>query len=149
MHPIVKILTITISCLLLASCASWFTGKKSTRQITVNVAATSSINPNILGKPSPIAVDVYQLSDAADFNNADYQAFLDGKVQGVLQQKTIIVWPNKQKQLHLSLADNTKLIGIVANYRQLNKKQWRTTASIGWLTGTIDIKLKRNAVVED
>lgn len=149
MHPIVKMLTIIISCLLLTSCASWFTGKTNTRQVTINLSATSTINPNILGKPSPIAVDVYQLSDAADFSNADYQNFLDGTVKNVIQKKTYLVWPGTHKKLRLQLADNTKVIGMIANYRILNKKQWRVTQRVGWFTGSIDIKITNNTIVTE
>jgi type VI secretion system protein VasD len=149
MRNTLKFITIIASCLMLSSCASWLAGKQSTRQVDVNFSASRSVNPNILGKPSPIAIDVSQLSDAADFNNTNYQTFVDGGVKGVLQQKTVLVWPNKTKRLRLSLNDKTKVIGIVANYRILTKKQWRLTESIGWFTSSIDIKVNKNGIVED
>ena len=147
MRNTLKIFTIIACCLTLASCATWFTGKTSPREIGITLSATSSINPNILGKPAPIAVDVYQLSDAADFSNANYQDFLDGAVKNVVQKKTYIVWPGTHKKVRLQLAASTKIIGVVANYRILTKKQWRSAESIGWFTGSIDIKISNSSIV--
>jgi type VI secretion system VasD/TssJ family lipoprotein len=149
MRNTLKLLAIITSCLLLASCASWFTGKPRARQVDVNVVAARSINANILGTSSPIAIDVYQLSDAADFSSSNYQAFLDGTVKNVVQKKTYLVWPGKSKKMRLRLAENTKVIGVVANYRILNNKQWHLTESIGWFTCSIDIKVNKNGIVED
>lgn len=143
-----KTTIIAIICLSLTGCASWLTGKYEAKSISIEFATQNNINRNILGVASPIAIDIYQLSDAADFTNANYQQVTDGKINNVLQQQTVLIRPGKVKTIKLQLSKNATAIGVVANYRVLSNHQWKFSKSIGWFTSSVHIRVNANGLVE-
>ncbi|MGK9235469.1 type VI secretion system lipoprotein TssJ [Inquilinus limosus] len=100
----------------------------------VTVAAASSANPDASGRPSPIQVQVYQLRSGAALEQADYfklaenpQAALGESLVG--SEQTVVA-PGKSQTLSLKLDPATRLIGVAAGFRDIDRARWRAMAPV-------------------
>jgi len=113
---------------LLSGCSFW--GNDLAPQLVINIQASANINPNVEGKPSPVEVRIYQLSDSQAFNQADFiQLYSDA--QGVLKAELLIarqlasVLPSENRKEVIPMAAETKYIGVIAgfaDYREAKNK---------------------------
>jgi len=113
---------------LLSGCSFW--GNDLAPQLAINLQAAANINPNVEGKPSPVEVRIYQLSDSQAFSQADFiQLYNDA--QGVLKAELLIarqlasVLPNESRKEVIPMAAETKYIGVIAgfaDYREAKNK---------------------------
>lgn len=113
---------------LLSGCSFW--GNDLAPQLVINIQAAANINPNVEGKPSPVEVRIYQLSDSQAFNQADFiQLYSDA--QGVLKAELLIarqlasVLPSENRKEVIPMAAETKYIGVIAgfaDYREAKNK---------------------------
>lgn len=120
-----------LPCLLvmaLSGCSFW--KSKEDPQLHLNIQAATNINPNINGKPSPLELRVYQLSDNQAFTQADFvQIFNDH--QGVLKAELLVtrqlesIYPGETRKIVQPLAAEAKYIGVIAgfaDYREARDK---------------------------
>ncbi|MDN3680821.1 type VI secretion system lipoprotein TssJ [Vibrio tapetis subsp. quintayensis] len=113
---------------LLSGCSFW--GNDLAPQLVINIQASANINPNVEGKPSPVEVRIYQLSDSQAFNQADFiQLYSDA--QGVLKAELLIarqlasVLPSENRKEVIPMGAETKYIGVIAgfaDYREAKNK---------------------------
>jgi len=122
-------LIIVVMITLLSGCSFW--GQEDiTPQLFLKIKAASNINPNVEGKPSPIEIRVYQLSDSQAFEQAEFiQLYSDA--QGVLKAEVLLtrelasLLPSEERNETLPLASETKYIGVIAgfaDYREAKNK---------------------------
>ncbi|MGF1870784.1 type VI secretion system lipoprotein TssJ [Photobacterium indicum] len=122
-------LIIVVMITLLSGCSFW--GQEDiTPQLFLKIKAASNINPNVEGKPSPIEIRVYQLSDSQAFEQAEFiQLYNDA--QGVLKAEVLLtrelasLLPSEERNETLPLASETKYIGVIAgfaDYREAKNK---------------------------
>ena len=101
--------------------------KPGTLAITVN--ASSAVNPNANNRPSPVVVRLYELKAPAQFESADFLSLYD-KDQAVLGADIVVrdefvLAPGEKKVITKPLAADTKFIGVVAAFRDLERARWR------------------------
>jgi type VI secretion system protein VasD len=115
--------------------------------ITVDPAT----NPDVNGRPSPIVVRVYELKSVGAFNGADFFSLFE-KDQEVLGGELV-----GREEFHLRPADNrpyqrqlqpeTRFIGVVAAFRDLERSLWRQAVPVpAQRRATVSIGLERQAV---
>lgn len=122
-------LIIVVMITLLSGCSFW-RQEDITPQLFLKIKAASNINPNVEGKPSPIEIRVYQLSDSQAFEQAEFiQLYNDA--QGVLKAEVLLtrelasLLPSEERNETLPLASETKYIGVIAgfaDYREAKNK---------------------------
>ncbi|MBN3817347.1 type VI secretion system lipoprotein TssJ [Paraburkholderia sp. Se-20369] len=100
--------------------------------ITVDVAP--DVNPDLNRKPSPIVLKVFQLKSAAAFESADFFSLQD-KPESVLGADLlgvdrIILRPGDARTLHYRGNVDAGALGVVAEYRVLEKNRWRLTVPL-------------------
>ncbi|MEW4466109.1 type VI secretion system lipoprotein TssJ, partial [Vibrio cholerae] len=81
-----KIKLVLLSLYLLSGCSIW--SSDTAPLLMVEVIASTNINPNLEGKPSPVEVRVYQLKDSEAFNQADFLQLYSDE-QGTLKAAMI------------------------------------------------------------
>ena len=93
-----------------------------------------NVNPDRAGRPSPIVVRVYELKSVAAFNGADFfalfdneQATLSGELVG---REEFQLQPGETRQYQRQLQPDTKFIGVVGAFRDLEQARWRQTAPV-------------------
>lgn len=136
-------LTFILSTLMLTGCAS-FDSK---------MTATSDVNPDINGDPSPIAVTVFELSDPVSFEGASFvslythpQAVLGSTL---LAQKSVMVVPGQTTSVSLPIIQNASYLGYIAAYRNFSSVTWRAIVPVstqGILGQTINLTVNNNGI---
>jgi type VI secretion system protein VasD len=126
LHPLVALGT----ALLISGCAG---GPKPT-QVTGTLQASAQLNPSPSGRPSPLLVRVYELKTAASFNAADFmslyqrdQAELAADLVG---KEEFTLAPGETKAFAKTLSPDTRFLGVMAAYRDLEHAKWRSIVAI-------------------
>lgn len=127
-----KISLIFISALLITSCSSMFDKKAVSMQTTIHSA--NYLNPSVDGKSSPVVLTIYQLRSDSQFANEDFYALYNNPQQtlgsALIDKEQIELRPDERKTLSINLAEDTKYIGVIAAFRDLNNSQWRTVMPV-------------------
>src|SRR5271155_5434729 len=73
----IPIALLMISCATLTACKSAPPKPPKPQVVKLIVSASTDVNPDALGRPSPVVVRIYQLKDDAAFKDADFFALYD------------------------------------------------------------------------
>lgn len=120
-------------------------------RILVHLEAVDDLNPDLNDRPSPLIVRLYELKAPGAFTSADFFS-LYAKADEVLasellKQKELIIKPGEKRSLELALTPETRYIGLLAAYRELDRSEWRTVIKITPQTTTpIQVKLGRTSM---
>ena len=115
------------------------------------ITVDSNVNPDRAGRPSPIIVRIYELKSVAAFNGADFfalfeneQATLSGELVG---REEFQLQPAETRQYRRQLQPDTKFIGIVGAFRDLEQARWRQAVPVPAKgSHTITVGLQARAV---
>ncbi|MFP3427639.1 type VI secretion system lipoprotein TssJ, partial [Pseudoalteromonas sp. SIMBA_162] len=82
-------------------------------------------------KPSPIVLKVFQLRAASAFDGADFFSLQD-KPENILGADLlgtdrVILRPGESRTLHYRGNVEAGAIGVIAEYRMLDRNRWRLT----------------------
>ena len=115
------------------------------------INADGGVNPDRGGRASPIVVRVYELKSVAAFNSADFfslfdneQATLSGELVG---REEFQLQPGESRQYSRQLQPETKFVGVVGAFRDLEQARWRQAVPVPpKKSPTITIGLQARAV---
>ena len=114
----------------LAACG----GPPKPAQITGTIQASAQVNPSASKRPSPLLVRVYELKSAAAFNSADFmslyqrdQAELAADFVG---RDEFVLAPGESKPYTKLLSPDTRFLGVMAAFRDLEHSKWRSVAPV-------------------
>jgi type VI secretion system protein VasD len=112
----------------LVGCASAPKKPKDTT-VSAQITATATVNPDIRKRPSPIVVRVYELSGRNAFDTADFVSLFDRDREvlaaDVVSREELSLRPGESREWKKTLPANTRFIGVMAAYRDVEKAQWR------------------------
>ena len=129
MNRMKKNLLITLfiaqSSLLLAACSS----TPDPTLLDLTLTASADLNPDLANRPSPMVIKLVELKSHTAFENADYFA-LAANTKSVLgpdyvAEEVMPVRPGEIKKFKLRLHAESRFIGVLAEYRALDKAVWR------------------------
>lgn len=110
----------------LASCAMF--GPKPTR-FDVSIEASPNLNPNAEGRPSPIVMRFYELSSVDVFETSDFFTLYDNEMptmgKFILFRDEMNIKPGQLKTFKREGKPETRYIGVIAAYRDLDNARWR------------------------
>jgi type VI secretion system protein VasD len=116
--------------LALVACA----GAPKPAQVAGTIQASASVNPTTSRRPSPLLVRVYELKTAAAFNSADFmslyqrdKAELGGDLLG---KEEFMLAPGEAKTFAKTLAPETRFLGVLAAYRDVEHAKWRSIVAV-------------------
>ena len=121
-----------VACLTLLACAKPPAPPKP-MFLVVNVQASSGVNPDARGRPSPVVVRVYELKSAAPFETADFVSLYD-KDQSVLGAEIVyrdefVLGPGETKSIRRE-AGESKFLAVMAAFRDLERAHWRAVSPL-------------------
>jgi type VI secretion system protein VasD len=120
-----------VAALLLSACAS---PPPKPASVTGTIQASAQINPSASRRPSPLLLRVYELKSDAAFNGADfmslYQRDQAALAADLVAKEEFIVGPGETKTFAKTLAPDTRYLGVVAAYRDLEHAKWRSIAPV-------------------
>jgi len=123
--------------------------KPSVAEMSFVVGA--DINPDLTGRPSPVIVRTYELKSATVFNSSDFFAMFDRdkEVLGgdLVARDEWALTPGNSRQALKNLQRDTRYVGVVAAFRDLDRARWRATTFVyPNQTTRMEIRLDRNEV---
>jgi len=128
LHPLVALGV----ALVLSACGSKPPAKPAS--VTGTVQASMQVNPSASKRPSPLLIRIYELKSAANFNAADFMSLYQ-RDQGelgadLLAKEEFVLNPGESKIFAKTLAPDTRFLGVVAAYRDLEHAKWRTVVAV-------------------
>ncbi len=120
-----KIMLITTLGLLLGACSS----TPDPTLLDLTMTADADLNPDLASRPSPMVVKLVEMKSHTAFENADYFSLV-GNTKSVLgpdfvAEETLPIRPGERKQFKLRMHPDTGFIGVIAEYRTIDKAVWR------------------------
>ena len=95
----------------------------------VQIIVSPDANPNIVGQPSPIRLDLYQLSSDGEFKKSNYFELTNNAKENLgeklIQQNQFMLHPDTVTILPIKMDSHLKYLGVVASYRDLDNSQWQ------------------------
>ena len=92
------------------------------RALVLDVQASSTINPDWRGRPSPVVVRIYELRSAAPFETADFVSLYekDRSVLGaeIVARDEFVLSPGESKSIRRE-AGESKFLAVMAAFRDL------------------------------
>lgn len=123
------LLALATALILLTGCAS-----SSPAKVSGSLQAVAALNPSVNQRPSPLRIVLYELKSAATFNKADFmalyqadQATLGGEF---VAREELTLQPGETRAYARTLAPETRFIGVLAVYRDLERATWRTSVAV-------------------
>lgn len=116
--------------LALVACA----GAPKPAQVAGTIQASPLVNPSTSKRPSPLLLRVYELKTAAGFNSADFMSLYqrDKAELGadMLGKEEFVLAPGESKTFAKTLAADTRFLGVVAAYRDVEHARWRSVVPV-------------------
>lgn len=97
--------------------------------IEARFKASSDLNPDPQGRPSPLVLRLYELKSTTAFENTDFFSLYedDASVLGedMVAKDEFQFEPGETRELARELQPGTRYIGLLAAYRKLGSARWR------------------------
>ena len=102
--------------------------------VEVTLAASADVNPDARGRPSPIMVKFYELKSLTAFQAADFFTIFDRDKDILGSELTMrnefSLAPNDRQVFTREPQAETKFIGVIAAYRDIDRAIWRASYEI-------------------
>jgi type VI secretion system protein VasD len=109
-------------------------GSSSPPLLQGTLKADPTTNPDMHGRPSPIVVRVYELKDIGAFSSADFFSLYDKEAETLgstlVGREEFDLRPADVRPYKRQLQPDTKFIGVVAAFRDLENSRWRQAAPV-------------------
>src|SRR6266545_1429716 len=122
--------------LLLLACSialAWGCGS-SPPLLQGSIKADPTTNPDLNGRPSPIVVRVYELKALGAFSSADFFSLFERESEtlgaDLVGREEYDLRPAETRPYRRQLQPDTKFIGVVAAFRDLENSRWRQVAAV-------------------
>jgi type VI secretion system protein VasD len=100
--------------------------------LTLTMIGSADQNPDLAGKPAPVAVRIYQLTATAKFERGDVFALTEHEQQTLgaddAGSQEFVLSPGETQTKTFELKPMVQAIGIVVLYRDIDNSQWRADA---------------------
>lgn len=102
--------------------------EKPTR-IEAALTAANDVNPNVLGQPSPVRVEVFELTSDAAFMRASFFALSGNAPEALgaelLVQDDKVLTPGQTVKIARDAKRESRYLAVVAAYQDLDRATWR------------------------
>ena len=103
-------------------------------EVTGTLQAAANVNPSASKRPSPLLVRIYELKSVTSFNNADFVSLYqrDEAALGteLIGREEVILNPGDSRPINKLTAPETRFVGVLAAYRDLDRAKWRGVVAI-------------------
>jgi type VI secretion system protein VasD len=103
-------------------------------KINLEISAAEDLNPDIKGQPSSLYFIIYELRTDGVFRNATFFGIYDDEnakfKNDLVTKEEKHIDPGQTFNFERELPPESKYIGILAAYRDINNAQWRAVAEV-------------------
>jgi type VI secretion system protein VasD len=125
-----RLLICFATCVVLGACAS--SRNTDSVQLRTRLTASTDLNPDGTGRPSPVVVRVFELRAESEFTAAEFFALYEGEKQALsstlVGSQEFALQPGETRQVNLTFPRETRYVGVVAAYRDIRGARWRAIA---------------------
>ena len=126
----VDVLAVAVVASVVAACG----GGKTPPLMRGTIKVDARANPDARGRPSPVVIRVYELKSLAAFNNADFFALFEKESEtlggDLVGREEFQLDPGETRPYQRQLQPDTKFIGVVAGFRDIEHARWRESAPV-------------------
>jgi len=101
--------------------------------VEISIAAAESLNPTEQGRPSPVLLRIYELSEQAFFQSADFFTLLgeqeNARNSEVIEVHEFMLMPGEVRVLRRRTGLGTRFLGVAVAYRDLGSV-WRAQTAV-------------------
>jgi type VI secretion system protein VasD len=116
-----------LAALAMSACASH--GSTDLVETRAVVTASTDVNPDISGRPSPVVVRVFQLRSDAEFLSADFFNLYSNEKTALggslVSREEYVMHPGERREARIGLAPDAGFIGVIAAFRDIQGAHWR------------------------
>lgn len=98
------------------------------------LAADPALNPDVGGRPSPVAVKVFQLKEAGSFEAADFFSLWRNSAAtlgaDLVSTTDLAVAPGEKRRFAEEIQPSTRFVGVVAAFREIERSGWRAVVVV-------------------
>ena len=102
--------------------------------LAATLVASAAANPDVRGRASPLAVRLYELRSTTSFESADFFALFerDQATLGadLVARVEVVLRPGETQEILRKAGAETRYLGVVAAYRDLERSIWRVVAPV-------------------
>ncbi|MDN3519585.1 type VI secretion system lipoprotein TssJ [Aquisalimonas lutea] len=127
-----RIIIVVLLSLLASSCGLNRYVDTPTDDLTL--VASEDVNPDVDGRPSPVVVRVYQLTDRNTFDTLDFrdafgnaESLLGRELKGAAE---FTLRPGESLEHTTELAGDASHMAVVAGYRAIDAARWKLVYSV-------------------
>ena len=119
-----------VAALLIAGCAS----PPKPTIVSATLQASATVNPDVRKRASPLVIRVYELKSGAAFQAADFVSLYE-RDQATLaaemgSREEFVLRPGETKPWEKTVAPDTKFIGVMAAFRDIERARWKTMVPV-------------------
>ena len=126
--PFARFLVSLTACALLGAC-SQLSPYSDLTKLDLTLNASDQLNPDLNGRPSPLVLQLVELSHATAFEQADYfdlqQRPAAMLAPDLLAMEEMELRPGEQRHFKIAAGAEAKHLGLIAAYRDLPNTRWR------------------------
>lgn len=118
--------------LLLAACGG--SDDPEPTLIGSRITATEGLNPTTDNRPAPVVLRIYELTDNRKFLSAGFFDLFDNDDAflgpDLLAKTELVIPPGQDLPIQRQVSDQTRYIGILAGFRDVESANWRASLPI-------------------
>jgi type VI secretion system protein VasD len=119
----------TFLLIIVSTCIGCTTVKKEGVDAHFEIITSDFINPDDKKESRPLNISLFYLTDTETFLKADYfdlfQSDMNPLAGSLVQKSNVLVVPNSRKLYSEEVPENVRAIGVIYQFRKLDKSQWR------------------------
>lgn len=100
-------------------------------ELEATLEASKKLNPDAHDRPSPLVVRLYELTDLTEFNAAEFYSLYENDkdllAKAIRGRHEMMLLPGEQKEFKREFNMETRYLGVMAAYRDLEKAVWRAS----------------------
>jgi len=116
-------------------------------ELIINVS--ENVNPDTSDRPSPVVMKIFELSSRTIFDTQDFFSLYEApeKLLGpdLLKKDELELQPGSVQNYEMSLNRNTRYVGVVVAYRNIDQARWRAVIEVD-PTGYDDIDVNVESI---
>jgi len=102
--------------------------------IDITLKAAEDVNVDQSGTPTPVVVRFYELTDIQNFRKVDFASLYNNEQASVgkhiVKRDEFELKPGEEREIDRVAKRNTRYIGILAAYNDVDNAKWRAIISI-------------------
>lgn len=129
-----RFLSRAVFIILTISAAATLSACGSPTQVVYKINTSPQLNPDANNRASPVVLRIYELQSPGQFESAEFFTLFNNESaalgQSLVARKEMQLWPNESKEITEKLQPATRVVGILAAFRNLSTNKWRSIVPV-------------------